>query len=122
MSLHIKKGIFISLISLSVLACQNKQTVNVSKKENTPKLVHETSPKSYTKINNKPSPCKLSSTPLIKDRNKIKAMLYKQGELTSKMSEEEVNLYVNTFIKNKSSAPCKPTVKNPSNFPNSEKK
>jgi len=127
MSSHLKKSVSIALVSISVLACQNQQGVDVVKTQNynekdSQSIVNaESSSKERTLIKYKPSPCKKSSSPLIKDKNKIKAMLYKEEKLNNKMSEDEINTYINNFIKSKSSVPCKPIQKKPSNLPSSEK-
>lgn len=127
MSSHLKKSIFIALVSISILACQNQQgvdaikTQNYNEKDNQSIVNTESSSKERTLIQYKPSPCKKSSSPLIKDKDKIKAMLYKEEKINDEMSEDEINTYINNFIKSKSSVPCKPIQRKSSNLPSSEK-
>lgn len=126
-SLYFSKLFYMMLFSLSVFGCQNQNTMDVTQPENHHDKSNisipntEVSSKAYTPVSYKPVPCKTSSTLLIKDKTKIRAMLFKAEKINNKMSEEAINTYVNNFIKNKASLPCKPIVKQPSNLTSSEK-
>jgi hypothetical protein len=98
----IKSFIFMAL-SLSALGCQSQQTtaiVDTKKASEQPPIISTSLP-----------PCKNYSSPLIKDKTKLKDMLFKEGKLNNNMTDEEISTYLNEFIKKKSTRPCKPIFK-----------
>jgi len=92
------KPILFLAFSLSAMGCQVQPTTQVIENETNTDIV-ETKPL--------PVPCKNFSAPQIKDKNKIKDMLIKEGKLNDAMTNEEIDLYVNNFIKKKSQMACK---------------
>lgn len=98
----IKPLIFIAF-SISAMACQNQQTNSI---EDTQENTSEVST-----LPSLPIPCKNFTSPPIKDKSKIKDMLFKEGKINNSMTEEEITQYVNDFIKKKSSKSCKPSSK-----------
>lgn len=65
-------------------------------------------------ISNKklPSPCKKATTASpIKNKEKLKKMLIKEGKITQDMADDEINKKINEYIKRKNTSTCKPTLK-----------
>ena len=91
------------LLTASIISCQNQGGSDVTK-------VIKTDEKIITSAH-LPIPCKNISSPLIKDKTKLKDMLFKEGKLNIDMTKEEINSYINAYIKNKSSMSCKPRLK-----------
>lgn len=61
---------------------------------------------------NLPFPCKKNtSLSPIKNKEKLKKMLLKEGKITKDMSKNEVNQYINKYIKRKHNSKCKPALK-----------
>ena len=104
--------------AVCLLGCQNQQTAQ------SPDAIEEAAPKKAENaaitdkpMNNeqaskpkylKPS-CKNYSSPPIKDKSKIREMLLKEGKINAEMSEEEINNFVEQFIRNKTSQSCTPS-------------
>jgi hypothetical protein len=109
------KSLVISVVSFSTLGCQSQ--VALTPVEIDPNANHtavDNNPltkKENDKMKPKHSICKKSSSPLLKDKTKLKEMLFKEGKLNSSMSEDEINTYVKEYINKKSSVPCKPLSK-----------
>ena len=109
------KSLVVSLVSISVLGCQSQ--VELTPVEIDPNANHiavDNNPITNKKsegMKPKHSVCKKSSTPLLKDKTKLKEMLFKEGKLNNDMSEDEIKAYVDEYIKKKSSVPCKPLSK-----------
>lgn len=96
--------IFFSIVlSVTIISCQNQQsTVPID----TAKADTTLTPSTYH-----PIPCKNFSSPLIKNKTKIKDMLLKEGKINTDMTKEEIKSYVNEYIKKKSKKPCKSILK-----------
>ncbi|WP_426357212.1 hypothetical protein ACPUVO_12110 [Pseudocolwellia sp. HL-MZ19] len=115
MKLLLIKSVVFSLVSISSLGCQSQ--VELTPVEIDPNANHVTvdnnqvNKKEVNQLKRKYAVCKKSSSPMLKNKSKLKEMLFKEGKLNSDMSEDEINTYVNEYIKKKSSVPCKPLSK-----------
>ncbi|WP_077343198.1 hypothetical protein [Pseudocolwellia agarivorans] len=98
MDRRILSSVVFVAFSISALGCQNQQTISVDDNNQTTGKVSAQS--------SLPIPCKNYSSPLVKDKSKIKDMLFKEGKLNKTMTEEEITQYVNDFIKKKNKS-CK---------------
>ena len=100
MNLHTHKIALPVIISVFILGCQQSTPIKVESKP--VKLALST-------------PCKKFTVPPIKDTEKLKEMLFKEGKLTEDMSSDEIDLYINQYIKRKNNPPCKKLLKLKSN-------
>lgn len=97
------KIFFPIVLSVAIISCQSQQSTDSI---DTAKADTTSTPSTYS-----PTPCKNFSSPLIKNKTKIKDMLLKEGKINTDMTKEEINSYVNEYIKKKSKRPCKPILK-----------
>ena len=91
------------ILSVNIISCQSQLSTDVV---STPKADIKSTSLAYP-----PAPCKNVSSSLVKDKTKIKNMLLNEGKINSEMTKEEINRYVNQYIKNKSTKRCKPMLK-----------
>lgn len=101
MNQHVPKILLSITIFFSIVGCQQSNNVpldTVSKGTTSNKV-------------NLPSPCKKFTAPPIRNKEKLKKMLLKEGKITKDMTSDEINQHINKYIKRKNTPTCKPTLK-----------